>query len=264
MDLYSYVSIESFIQGCENQRTPRTFNLRVPNLMYSLPDEEIKYGLSLLRRSIVLHEEQKGIREEDRKCEIPFFRTNRRMLIGPEMEMYAFSLYQSDTLPLGLKTGQSPYIRLTFDYVALGKYCLSDNKYFLQCKYNEKENLKIFVSQMDQEYDKFFYDEEHTGFKRDSRFFSMLCNACLEVKAPCFAADGEWRIVQFYEPSAAEYDFIDGKLIPYVDYSIPFDCLRLVTLQNRAENSITYSALAGFLQKMGLAPERYLDGMQEE
>lgn len=264
MDLYSYVSIESFIRGCEISRTPQTFNLRVPNLLYRLPDEEIRYGLSLLRRSIVLHEEQKDVREENSKREIPFFRTNRRMLIGPEMEMYALSLYQSDALPAGRNTEQSPYIRLAFDYVALAEYCISENKYLLQCKYNEEENLKIFVSQMEDEYDKFFYDEEHTGFKRDSRFFSMLCNACLEVKKPCYAADQEWRLVEFCEPSAAGYDFIDGNLTPYVDYSIPFDCLRQVSLQNRTENSKTYSALAGFLQKMGLSLERYLDGMQED
>lgn len=264
MDLYSYVSIESFIEGCKNPRTPRTFNLRVPNLLYRLPDEELKYGLSLLRRSIVLHEEQKGVREENSKREIPFFRTNRRMLIGPEMEMYALSLYQNAVLPEELNTGQSPYLRLAFDYVALGKYCISENRYLLQCKYNEEKNLKIFVSQMEDEYDKFFYDEEHTGFKKDSRFFSMLCNACLEVKEPRYAADQEWRLVQFCEPSAAGYDFIDGNLTPYVDYSIPFECLRQISLQNRAENSMAYSALAGFLQKMELTPEHYLDGMQEE
>jgi hypothetical protein len=89
MDLYSYVSIESFVRGCKEPKTPGTFTLRVPNLLYAKPDEITGYGLSLLRRSIVLHEEQNGIKQEFSKQNIPFFRENRRMLIGPEIEMYA-------------------------------------------------------------------------------------------------------------------------------------------------------------------------------
>lgn len=78
MDLYSYVSIESFVHGCKESKTPGTFVLRVPNLLYAKSDEVIGYGLSLLRRSIVLHEEQNGIKQEFSKQHIPFFRENRR------------------------------------------------------------------------------------------------------------------------------------------------------------------------------------------
>jgi hypothetical protein len=155
-------------------------------------------------------------------------------------------------------------LRLTFDYGALGEYSLSEEKYLLRCKYNEEENLNVFVSQMKWEYDKFFYDEEHTGFKRDSRFFSMLCNACLEVREPRWVSEQEWRLVQFCDPVEAEYDFIGANLVPYVDYAIPFGCLRRIALVNLSENSLTYSALAGFLQSIGLAPDRYLEGMLEE
>ena len=84
MDLYSYVSIESFVHGCKESKTPGTFVLRVPNLLYAKSDEVIGYGLSLLRRSIVLHEEQNGIKQEFSKQHIPFFRENRRMLPLPE------------------------------------------------------------------------------------------------------------------------------------------------------------------------------------
>lgn len=72
MDLYSYVSIESFVRGCKESKTPGTFTLHVPNLLYAKSDEVIGYGLSLLRRSIVLHEEQKGIGPELSKQNIPF------------------------------------------------------------------------------------------------------------------------------------------------------------------------------------------------
>ena len=73
MDLYSYVSIESFVHGCKESKTSGTFVLRVPNLLYAKSDEVIGYGLSLLRRSIVLHEEQNGIKQEFSKQHIPFF-----------------------------------------------------------------------------------------------------------------------------------------------------------------------------------------------
>ena len=261
MNLYSYVSIESFVRGCKESKMPGTFTLRIPNLLYAKPDEVIGYGLSLLRRSIVVHEEQNGIKQEFSKQNIPFFRENRRMLIGPEMEMYTLSLYRNPEIPSGVKEKNAPCLRLAFDYGALGEYSLSENKYLLCCKYDEEENLNTFVSQMRQEYDNFFYDEEHTGFKRDSRFFSMLCNACLEVREPRWASEQEWGLVQFCSPEEAGYDFMDGNLLPYVDYAIPFDCLRRIALVNQPENTPTYSALAGFLQSKGLAPDRYLEGI---
>ena len=254
MDLYSYVSIESFVRGCKESKTPGTFTLHVPNLLYAKSDEVIGYGLSLLRRSIVLHEEQKGIGPELSKQNIPFFRENRRMLIGPEVEMYALSLYQNLEIPSSVKEKDTSCLRLTFDYGALGEYSLSEEKYLLRCKYNEEENLNVFVSQMKWEY----------GFKRDSRFFSMLCNACLEVREPRWVSEQEWRLVQFCDPVEAEYDFIGANLVPYVDYAIPFGCLRRIALVNLSEDSLTYSALAGFLQSIGLAPDRYLEGMLEE
>ena len=65
-------------------------------------------------------------------------------------------------------------------------------------------------------------------------------------------------------PVEAGYDFIGANLVPYVDYAIPFGCLRRIALMNLSENSLTYSALAGFLQSIGLAPDRYLEGMLEE
>ena len=161
-------------------------------------------------------------------------------------------------IPSGVKEKDTSCLRLTFDYGALGEYSLSEEKYLLRCKYNEEENLNAFVSQMKWEYDKFFYDEEHTGFKRDSCFFSMLCNACLEVREPRWVSEQEWRLVQFCDPVEAEYDFIGDNLVPYVDYAIPFGCLRRIALVNLSENSLTYSALAGFLQSGAQAAVFYL------
>lgn len=176
MDLYSYVSIESFVRGCKESKTPETFTLHVPNLLYAKSDEVIGYGLSLLRRSIVLHEVRNGVKQEFSKQNIPFFRENRRMLIGPEMEMYALSLYQNLEIPSGVKEKDTSCLRLTFDYGALGEYSLSEEKYLLRCKYNEEENLNAFVSQMKWEYDKFFTMKsipDSSGIHVSSRCFVM-------------------------------------------------------------------------------------------
>ena len=48
------------------------------------------------------------------------------MLIGPEVEMYALSLYQNPEIPSGVKEKKASCLRLTFDYGALGEYSLSE------------------------------------------------------------------------------------------------------------------------------------------
>lgn len=263
MNLYAYLPVKSFVQGCKMAQIPHTFVLRVPDLLHSRPEAETGYGLSLLRRSIVDYEELEGISPERSKRDMPFFRTNRRMLIGPETYLYALSLYRSTEIPSGALSGEGPFLRLGFHYEALGEYSLSENKYLLSCKYDEGKNLHTFVSQMEEEYGKFFYDEEHTGFKRDSRLFSMLCNACLEVREPRLASEQEWRIVLFGNPAEAEYDFMDGSLVPYVEYALPFDCLDRIAFLDREKHPSAYSAFAGFLQRVGLQPERYMEGLLE-
>lgn len=98
------------------------------------------------------------------------------MLIGPEMEMYALSLYQNLEIPSGVKEKDTSCLRLTFDYGALGEYSLSEEKYLLRCKYNEEENLNAFVSQMKWEYDKFFTMKsipDSSGIHVSSRCFVM-------------------------------------------------------------------------------------------
>lgn len=264
MYLYSYVSVKSFVEGSKMSETPQVLTFRVPNLMYAVPEEEIGYGLSLLRKSISQYEGTAHILPANSKRKMPFFRNKRKMLIGPEMEMYSWSFYESAEIPHNLKDETEPVLCLSFDYKALGEYCLSENLYLLRCKYDEEKNLQTFAGQMEREYPKFFYDEEHTGFTADSRLFSMLCNACLEVREPRFASEQEWRVVRFCHPADASYTYCKGSLRPNVPVMIPLSCIDKVSLLNPEDNKDTYSALAGFLQQIGLAPERYLDGLIEE
>lgn len=274
MELYQRMSLETFVKGWEEGAAPEVWTVPAVHLMYALPSEEIAYGLSLLRRAIGTYEAEKGIPPEASKREMPFFRDNRRMLVGPEVEMYFVPFYADKETARGAaagvwtesgrcRAGEKPEIILTFDYDKLLQHCLWENRFLVSCKYEADKVSDTFAKQLAVEYDKFFYDAEHTGFAAGSRFFSMLCNACLEVKEEAFAREQEWRMALLRAPEEAEYLYTEGKLIPYVPVSIPKDCLLAVELPDYRNQPLQYGALAGFLKRIGLPAERYLEGMVE-
>ena len=159
MELSGYISLQSFVEGCTGPAGEPAFILQAENLLYTVPEEEYQYGLSLLRKAIGAYEAQKGIPLESSKQAIPFFREKRRMLIGPEMELYKFSFYENETvLPEKVQSAGQPYLRLSFDYEQLAEHCLFENIFLVRCKYDEKRILDNFITQMDREYDKFFFD----------------------------------------------------------------------------------------------------------
>ncbi len=262
MELYSYLTLESFLDA-SNVSNSRSLRLQLPNLMYAFSEDKIYYGLSLLRRSIQRYEEIHYISKEDSKREIPFFRNRRKMLIGPEMEMYACSLYETPSLPHDLEQ-DTLLMKITLDYEALAEYCLTENCNLVRCKYDAEKCIDNFISQLDVEYDKFFYTEEHTGFKTDSRFFSMLCNASLEIVDSRYEKEKEWRLMQFCPPEDASYHITGNELLPYIQISIPYDCIKNIELLDWENHKSTYAALAGLMQRIGLPPERYLEGLVEE
>ena len=186
--------------------------------MHIVPQEEIEYGLSLLRESIGLYEERKGIPVEKSKKAMPFFRQDSRMLVGPEIGMYVIPLYEKPGEPARYA---EPSLLLELDYQSLGELCLFENYSLLSCKYEKEPILNHFTAQLEKEYDTFFFDEEHTGFTPDSRFFSMLCNACLEVKQPSSVGDKEWRLASLQATDEVLYRYEHGNLIPYVPISMP-------------------------------------------
>ena len=117
MELSGYISLQSFVEGCTGPAGEPALILQAENLLYTVPEEEYQYGLSLLRKAIGAYEAQKGIPLESSKQAIPFFREKRRMLIGPEMELYKFSFYENETvLPEKVWSTRQPYLRLSFDY----------------------------------------------------------------------------------------------------------------------------------------------------
>ena len=100
--------------------------------MHIVPQEEIEYGLSLLRESIGLYEERKGIPVEKSKKAMPFFRQDSRMLVGPEIGMYVIPLYEEPGEPA---QSAEPSLVLELDYQSLGELCLFENYSLLSCKY---------------------------------------------------------------------------------------------------------------------------------
>lgn len=265
MYLYTYLSLQSFVEGCNVSGGENALVLQAENLLHAVPSKEYQYGLSLLRKAIRLYEEQKGISLEKSKQDIPFFREKRRLLIGPELDIYKLSFYADEhVITSQLQLVEHPYLKLAFDYEQLAEHCLFENMFLIRCKYDEEEVVKNFVSQMDREYDKFFYDEEHSGFTADSHFFSLLYNACLEVKEPRFAGEQEWRLAVLRSPSEVDYRYADGKLTASLPLSLPLASIRRVTFPDHESDELNYSALAGFMQHIGLFPEHYLEGLLEE
>lgn len=259
MELYSSIALNHFIDSINESPTSNDFNIKAFNLLHIIPEEEYMYGLSLLRRAISLYEDEKSIPTEKSKKNMPFFRDNSRMLVGPEMGLFTITFNES---PLLHKSAE-PMLYLSWDYEKLAEYCLFEDIFMVRCKYNTDQIIQTFKNQLEQEYDKFFFDDEHTGFKTDSRFFSMLCNACLEVREPEKAKEKEWRLLILKPYEEAFYKFMDNTLFPFVPVGLPKNCLKQITLLNAQENPLLYGTLAGFLKSIGLSPEIYLNGMQD-
>lgn len=295
MEIYHTLPLETFVNGWRVNDTGVSFSLPAVHLMYAAPPAQYEYGLSLLRKAIGVYEEKKGISPERSKRDMPFFRTNSRMLVGPEVESYILPFYENRPFPdvwsrsgvhaataedataskeaqvsggpssfaYSLGHADGPWITLKMEAEKIAYHCLSENMFFLRCKYEEEKIVRTFATQLADEYDKFFYDEEHSGFTADSRFFSMLCNAVLEVGLPARAGEKEWRLAVFKSAEEVSYRYTNGKLLPYFEVLLPINSILQIHLKDYETDPLLYGALAGFLKSKGLPPQHYLDGMQE-
>ncbi len=257
MVLYCSVSLGSFVESLEKTAGLGSFfTIPAIGLMHLVPPEEIEYGLSLLRESIGLYEERLGIPAEKSKKAMPFFRQDSRMLVGPEIGMYVIPLYEKPGEPT---PSAGPSLVLELDYRSLGELCLFENYSLLSCKYEKEPVLDHFAAQLEREYDTFFFDEEHTGFTHGSRFFSMLCGACLEVRPPSLMGEKEWRLALLRSPEEASYRYERGSLIPYVPVSLPIECLKRIYLEDFRRQPLLFGTLNGFLKSKGLPAEQLLN-----
>lgn len=264
MNLYHHLSLESFVKGWKtaDQGEP-CFHLRLDNQMFLLPDAEIQYSLSLFTRSILRYEAARGIPEERSKGQVPLLRNRRRMLVGPDMEHYVASFYESPHTAGSLVwTASRLMVTLAFDYEQLASHCIFENLFLVRCKYDPEEAVSRLAGQWEREYDKFLFDEEHSGFTADSRFFEMLGSTLLEQCPSSQAPERQWRLATLCPPSDAAYAFEAGGLFPYVEIAVPTACLTGMALCQADEHPLQYSALAGFLESKGIRPGTFLAGME--
>ena len=252
MTLRAFVEAWEAVQGCEG-----SFRLKTVELMHAVPVAEIDYSLWLLRKSIQTYEETHEIPEERSKRGMPFFREGTRMLIGPEQGAFIAS-FREEPYP---DESAEPSVMLELDYKALAEHCLFENLSLLSCKYDKDAFITFLLPQLEREYDKVFFDAEHTGFKSDSRFFSLLRLVCLEGCEPQKAAEKEWRLVTSCPNEEALYRYEAGDLIPYMFVELPVSCVRRISLLDQSRQPLLFGTLNGFLKNKGL-PAAQLLGLE--
>lgn len=258
MKIYAPLFLRNFIDGVSGNGINKEINLFLSNRLSDIYLSENTYGLSLLRQAICDFEKKKNIPLAESKSKIPFFRENLNLLVGPEMHIYATRLYESYDACLT----QNPDLILTLNYEQLGEHCIFENLFLLRCKYEEEQNIRFFEDQLETEYSKFFYDEEYTGFAPDSRFFSLLCNACLEIRESQFSAQKEWIIASLVMPDDATYVYNDGRLESFTTTPIPVEVIEQISMPDYKNRRDEYTALAGFLKQKGFNPEKLLEGLE--
>lgn len=257
MKLYAPFSLKDFTDSFSSQTIGRAMSLYLPNRLVERFASECTYGLSLFRQAIVDYEKSKGIPAEKSKAGVHFFRENQNLLVGPEMHVYAFRLYETYAACLTDK----PDLILTFDYDKLGEHCIFENLSLLKCKYDKEQAVRFFEKELETEYDKFFYDDEYSGFAPDSRFFSLLCNACLEIREPRFADRQEWMLSSLVMPDDACYRYNEGHLESFITTHLPFELIAQISMLDYTARRDDYTALVGLLKQRGLNPEILLEGL---
>lgn len=262
MYLYHRISVSDFVNALRKENGSCALFLPwEERVIAECRRSKEPYGLSLLRRAIRTYEQVKGIDEVTGKSQMPFFRQHQWRLVGPEMNVFTLSLYASD-FP---QRGDEPALCLAFDSQALTEYCIGENVFIYRCKYDESQVLNTWETALETEYDKVFFDAEHTGFAPDSRFVSLLYNAVLDVCPAEEAEREEWRMALFVAPEEVDYVWTEGRLKPTVSLPIPIDCLKEIKLcPDYREQPELYTALIGCMKQRGLAPERLLEGMIED
>lgn len=230
------------------------FCFRAENLLYSLSAEEYGYGLAMLRKAIGGYEALRNIPAGKSKAGIPFFRTDRLRLVGPDTEMYFLSFYEA-LLPASSvkeKFRAVPVICLGLDYEALADYCLFENASLFKCGYGEEEAVSFFLTEMENEYEKFDFDNEHTLFAKGSRFASLLYTACSKWKEARFRNENEWRLTLYRTAEETDFCCKTNGLLPFFPLELPVSCLRSVTVYAPVEPFKHLSACKLLLEKNGI------------
>lgn len=254
--LYYYTSPEELFRMLATDAQPATLPFRAGNLLYTLDAPGYTYGLELLREAIRRYELLHSIPAEKSKSAIPFFRTDRLKLVGPEPEMYFLSFYESEELfSYGEKEVSTvPGICLGVEYDALIDYCLFENASLFPCGYEKETAVASFVKELELEYDKFDFDAEHTLFYKGSRFASLLYAGCSKWKEAFARHEKEWRLTTFKMPEDALFLYEKDAITPYVELALPVCAIRSVGVRNIKDPFRFISAVRLMLEKRGIDP----------
>ena len=244
-NLNFYISLGDFAKNWKGE--PGTFTIHLQDLCIRAAERgETIYGLKLLKEAFQLYESHVDVKPGKRKASIPFFRDNQARLIGPEMGLFVQSLYEKqDIVPDYVAKSTEPWLRITLDYAQLADYCLSNDLYLIRCKYNRDKNIQVLAERVAMEYDNIYYTKNEVGFKPESRFFSILYNAILEMENP--------------------YKYENGKLQSYLELDLPTTSILDIQLLPDIHTQIgNYTNLVGLLKKMGVKAEEVVKEMKEE
>ncbi len=261
-----YISLREFTASA-NKETHGSFSLFLQDHCVNLARQRKEsYGLSLIREAIRQYEIEQGLQALNAsKAAIPFFRSHQARLIGPEMTLFSYSLFEKTFVPEEVRQSSLPWLRISIDYASLAEYCLLNNFYLIRCKYNQEENLHYLKQKIAEEYEGIFFNEQETGFKPSSRFFSLLYQACLEMEQPENENRAEWRILAIAPPEHASYRYENDTLLSYFTADIPLTCIREIQLLPDYRQQIAnYTSLIGLLSQLGLRAGSLIKEMKDE
>lgn len=262
-NLHIYINIEDLISGFNPESN--TISLKMHDFLSDYSAGNEPYGFSLLRQTIKEYETENNISLNDSKQSMPFFRDYQCRLIGPEVTPFSLSLFEDESTAMKQCYGNNKSgVIISIDYSELAQQALMENMFLIKCKYDVDENKTYLKEQLKREYDKVFFDSENTGFSPDSRFFSLLCNACLNIDKPENADFKEWRIVTMSEPENAIYILGDNNIKTASIFPLPVDAIKKIRLvPDYQNNTALYSTLIGWMKKYRLSPETKLEGLLE-
>lgn len=255
------ISIPAFLSALKQEEGKIFFDLVLTDLLWEHGVLEPEpFGLQLVRKAIGGYEQKLPAPVVSSKVNMPFFRENQLRLIGPELIPFACSLFEETTTYVPSENTLWLYL----DSEDLIDWCLGENLSLVHCKYSESEWTASLISQLKQEYNKIFFDDEHTGFLPGSHFVSVLYRALFEGRPDLEQGNKEWRITTLVAPADADYAWNGTSLKPYKTVQIPVDFVRQIEMYPDYRNDpALYTALIGALKKVGLTPESLLIGLME-
>ena len=261
MYLYYITTFHDLIDALQVQDGQCLFRMRLNDLMTQtyLTGRE-PYGITLFREAMTQYEKLHEIPPREHKSRMPIRRKSQFRLVGPDCIPFAATLTELRPNPQAI--GED--VCVAFDYYQLVNYCLSEDISIFRKKYNAEQAMKGWLQVLEKEYDKIFYDEEHTGFMASSQYISLLLKAVLEMRPDAEAAKKEWHISVMKSSEEADYEWKSDMLQACVYLDIPYECLHHIEWPLYERRPQLYTPLIGYMKKKGFVPEQLLTSLREE